>query len=308
MLTIDNEVVRDIAIKAIEDNLLKAQEATNGAIVIDESITKGNFLVTTLFDSIGDATRRDTAVQTPVTKKRLADLAKTDVKLYFKDLVFYTYTELAQAGADEKTVNVNLGEAIGAGVARWILQRALIVAIASISSEAGLVSTSATADIQLKDISKGLFAFGDRSENIVALVAPSMVVAGLLDTALGTTADQISYGATYNASIGTLNRPLWQVDSSALDDDGKPIVIGLAKGAIVISESEAIFFKQGEVLDEENVGVNMRTEGAYTLKIKGFSYDQSQGINPDDTVLGASASWSLVGDKKSSAGVLIKGA
>lgn len=307
-LTINNEVVRDIAIKSVEDNLLQAQTATNGAISIDESIHKGHFLSTTIFDAIGDISRRDITVQTPVTKKRLADLAKTDVKLYFKDLIFYTYTELAQAGADEKAVNVMLGEAIGRAVARWILERALIVTVASIGSEASLVTTAGTADITIQDISKGIFAFGDKAENIVALVSPSTVVAGLLDTALSTTADAISYGATYGATIGTLNRPLWQVDSSALDDGGKPIVIGLAKGSVVISESEKIFFKNGEVIDEENAGVNMRTEGAYTLKVKGFSYDQAQGVNPDDAILGASATWSLVGDKKACAGVLIKGA
>ena len=305
-LEINNESVRDLAILRIENNLTNAYNATNGAIVADESIMKGDFISTIVFDAIGDASRRDPTSTAEMTAKSLSDTSKTNVKLYFADLVAYTYTELARAGADDDEVTVNLGEAIGDGVTRWILERTLISTVAAIGSTEALVHTTDTAGINIKDINKGFFKFGDKSEKIVTIVASSIVVADLVDGALDSTADQISYGATYKSNIGTLGRALWQVDADALVDAGKNMVIGLVKGAVVISESELIQIWMDDDITKVNTKKNIKTEGAYTLDIKGFTYDQSQGINPEDAVLGATASWSLVGDRKNSAGVLIK--
>ncbi len=302
----NNEVITLIAIDAVKDKLLDAQTATGGAITIGQSIHKGDFLETLIFDALGDASRRDPAVDTAVTAKRLSNLEKTDVKLYFKELVFATYTELARYGTTMEAMQTGLGEAIGEAVARFILKKSIIALVAAISSEADSIHTTTTSGIiTVKDLNSGVFKFGDMSDDIKVFVAPSLVVSDLVGDAIDSTADQISYGGIYSGVTGTLGRTLWMVDSITLTT-GANKVLGLTVGAIVIDESEAIRFFSQESITNENAGVNLREEGAYTLKIKGFGYDQAQGLNPEDGVLGASASWGLVGDRKGSAGVLIQ--
>jgi hypothetical protein len=301
----NTEVVTLIAMDTIKDNLLLAQTATNGAIEVGSSIHKGDFLETTIFAALGEASRRDVTVDTPATAKRLSNLEKTDVKLYFKELVFATYTELARYGTSMEAMQTKLGEEIGDAVTRFILKRALISVVAAIGTEADSIHTTADATITINDLNSGVFKFGDQSDTIVTFVSPSIVVGGLVNGSLASSGDQISYGAVYKGETGTLGRAIWMVDSDALTTGVKK-VIGLTLGAILIDESEAIRFMTAESLDKENAGMYLREEGAYTIKLKGFTYVQTQGINPDDATLAAAASWDLVGDRKGSAGVLIK--
>ena len=300
----NNEVVTLIAIDAVKDNLLAAQAATKGAITVGESIHKGDFLERTIFANLGEASRRDPNVDTPATAKRLSNLQKNDVKLYFKELIFATYTELARYGTNMEAMQTKLGEEIGIAVARYILKKGLIALVASIGSESDLIHTAAAA-ITTTDLNEGVFKFGDMSEDIVVFVSPSLVMKDLINAGINSNADQISYGAVYSGEAGTLGRDIWKVDAEALTT-GVNKVLGLSYGAIVIEESEVIRFFSQESIVNENAGLNLREEGAYTLNVKGFSYVMTQGANPDDAILGATASWSLVGDKKGSAGVLIE--
>ncbi|MDM5264686.1 major capsid protein [Sulfurovum sp. XTW-4] len=305
-MVFNNEVVTLIAMDQIKDNLLMAQTATNGAIEVGESIHKGDFLQSTIFDSLGEASRRDPTVDTAATPKRLSNLEQTDVKLYFKELVFATYTELARYGTSMEAMQTKLGEEIGNAVTRYILKRALISLVAAIGTEADSVHTTSVLNtITINDLNMGVFKFGDKSADIVTFVSPSIVVSKLIDGSLNSSGDQISYGAVYQGETGTLGRSLWMVDSDALTTTVNK-VLGLAAGAIMIDESEAIRFFSQESVVNENAGMYLREEGAYTLKIKGFKYVSTQGANPTDATLGAAASWALVGDRKGSAGVLIK--
>jgi len=309
-IQIQNEVIQAVAIGQIKDTLLKAQQATQGAITIGKGIHKGDFKDETFFANFGNPERRDPNTQTAVTPNRLSTLEDTAVKLYFRDDVFVTMTELERYGTTLDSMNRGIGIQLGTAIARWAIQKSLIASVAAINSEAGLVNGDGTLDVDTAMLSGSMFKLGDMYEDVKVFVAPSQITGKLLGNAIGANTDQIAYGAVYDGTVGTLGRNIWTVDSPALSwDDGTEqghYTLGLTSGAVVVDESETIKMLNQLLTLESNAGYNFHSEGAYTVGVKGFTYDTAQGANPTDAILGASASWNLVDQIKGSAGVIAK--
>ncbi len=311
-LKIIDEVIQSVAIAQVKDTLLKAQEATGGAISIGKNIHKGDFKDETFLANFGNPTRRDPNTQTPVTPARLNTLEDSAVKLYFRDDVFVTKTELKRYGTSLETLNRDIGMQLGTAIARWSIQKALIASVGAITSQTGLIAGDGTGAPDVTLLNDAMFKLGDMYEEVRVFVAPSIVTSKLVGNAITSTADQIAYGAVYDASIGTLGRKLWTVDNPALGwadavaGTSGSYTIGLTEGAVVVDESEIVeVLSQLDTLNE-NAGYNFHSEGAYTVKVKGFSYVKTQGANPTDAVLGDTASWSLIDQLKGSAGVIAK--
>ena len=309
-IKIINEVIQATAIEQVKDTLLNAQKATGGAISIGQNIHKGDFEDTTFFDNFGNIQRRNPDTQTKVTPNRLDTLEDSNAKLYFRGDQFVTNTELKRYGTNLKTMNQTIGKQLGTAVARWAIQKALISFVGAITSQAGLIAGDGTENISVTALNNAMFKLGDNYEDVKTFVTPSLLTSVLMQNAINTTADQISYGAIYNAQVGTLGRNLWTVDNSSLNwDDGTNTghyALGLTQNAIKIDESELIdIITQIDTLNE-NAGTNFHIEGAYTVNVKGFSYNKAKGINPTDAILAKDTSWKLISQIKNSAGVIAK--
>lgn len=309
-LKIMDEVIQATAIEQVKDTLLQATKETGGVIGVGKNIHKGDFIEDIFFDNFGNIQRRDPNTQTAVTPERLSTLEDSSVKLYFRDDVFVTNTELKRYGTSMKNFNQKIGRQFGVNIARWAIQKGLIALIGAITSQAGLVEGDGTADISIGLLNSGMFKLGDSFEDVKSFVLPSVLTSTLMSNAISASTDQISYGAVYKAQIGTLGRNLWTVDSAALNwSDGTNsghYAIELTPNAISIDESELV-----EIITEvdtlkSNAGINFHIEGGYTLNVKGFSYNKAQGANPADSVLADNASWNLVSQLKNSAGVVVK--
>jgi len=304
-IKIYDEVIQATAVEAIKDALLEAEKATGGAITVGRNIHKGDFLERTFFANFGSPKRRDPNTQTAVTPDRLSTLEDAGVKLYFRDDVFATFTELERYGTDLKTFNKQIGKQLGTAVARWAIQKGIVSLIGAISSQSALVIGDGTAEPSVDLLNDAVWAFGDMSEDVKVFVAPSAVTYKLTKGAIASSTDPIAYGAVYKSEIGTLGRKLWTVDAAALTAGGNK-VLALTEGSVVVDESEAIkMLSQLDTLNE-NAGYNFHTEGAYTVDVKGFAYDKTAGANPDDSVLGADSSWNLISQLKNAAGALVK--
>lgn len=309
-LTIKDTVIQTEAIIGVKDNLENARSATAGAIQVGRNIHKGDFIDEFMFDEFGSIKRRDPNTQTPVTPERLSNLEDVAVKLYFKGDLFVTNTELERYGSSVKSMNRSIGKTIGRNISRWALNKGLIALVGAITSQSDLIAGDGTTDADISILNDAVFKLGDMNGDVVAFAAPSLVTHKLIGNAIGSTADQIAYGAVYNAQVGTLGRKLWTVDNSALNwvagDNSGHYTLGLVKGAVTIDESEVIKVLSNLDISQENSGYRFKAEGAYTVKVKGFKYNVAQGANPNDAVLGNNASWSLVKDVKHGAGVIAK--
>jgi len=305
-----DEVVQATAVDTIKDNLLKAQDATGGAISVGKGIHKGDFFDKTFFANFGNPTRRDPNTQTAVTPNTLSTLDDTIVKLYFKDDVFITKTQMKRYGSSLESFNAEVGRQLGSAISRWAIQKALIAGIGAITSQSELVAGDGTADPSVGILNESMFKLGDAYEDVKVFVAPSYGTYKLLGDAINSTADQISYGAVYDGTAGTLGRKLWTVDNAALNwvdgDNSGHYILGLTEGALSVDESEIVeILSQLDTLNS-NAGYNFHSEGGYSVKVKGFSYDKAQGANPTDAILADTASWDLISQIKQSAGVLAK--
>ena len=311
-LTIKDTVIQSEAVVGIKDNLMKAQESTDGAIVVGRNIHKGDFIDEYMFDDFGNIVRRDPNVDTAVTPERLANLEDVAVKLYFKGDLFMTNTELERYGSSVKNMNKQIGSVIGQKISRWALEKGLISLVGAITSQAGLIAGDGTTAADVALLNDAVFKLGDQNGDVVTFVAPSLVTHKLIGNAIGATADQIAYGAVYNSQIGTLGRKLWTVDNAALGwadataGTSGNYTLGLVKNAVTIDESEVVKILSDLDITQENSGYRFKAEGAYTVKVKGFAYNVAQGSNPTDAILGDTASWSLVKDIKHRAGVIAK--
>ncbi|BCD59628.1 MULTISPECIES: major capsid protein [unclassified Nitratiruptor] len=315
-IQIKDTVIQTTAIDSIRDNLLNAKTATGGAISVGRNIHKGDYIEETFFDDFGNIVRRDPTVDTAVTPERLSTSEDVAVKLYFRGDLFVTNTELERYGTTVKNMNSKIGNKIGEKISRWTIEKGLIALVAALTSRTELVAGDGTTAADVQTLADAVFKLGDMNEDVKVFVAPSMVAYQLLQNALNSTADQISYGAVYGAQIGTLGRKLWMVDNAALqwseDLNGDGVnengyyTLGLTPGAITIDESEVVKILSDLDITQENAGYRFKAEGAYTIKVKGFSYNKAQGINPSDSVLGSTASWTLVSDIKAAAGVVAK--
>ncbi len=309
-IAIKDTVIQTEAIIGVKDNLENARSATGGAIQVGRNIHKGDFVDEFMFDEFGQITRRDPNSTAAVTPERLSSLEDVAVKLYFKGDLFVTNTELERYGSSVKSMNKGIGSTIGRNISRWALNKALISVVGAITSQSTLIAGDGTADADVSILNDAVFKLGDQNGDVVAFATPSLVTHKLIGNAIASTADQIAYGAVYNAQVGTLGRKLWTVDNAALGwSDGTNsgnYTLGLVKGAVTIDESEVIKILSDLDIAQENSGYRFKAEGAYTVKVKGFAYNTAQGINPSDSVLADSASWSLIKDIKHGAGVVAK--
>jgi len=310
-IQIKDTVIQTEAIIGVKDNLEAAQTATQGAIQVGRNIHKGDFVNQTLFDEFGTIGRRDPNSDAAVTPERLNGLEDVAVKLYFKGDLFVTNTELERYGSSVSGMNKGIGATIGRNISRWALQKALIALTGAITSQSGLIAGNGTTNADVGILNDAVFNLGDVNGDVVAFAAPSLVTHKLIGNALSSTADKISYGAVYDAQVGTLGRSLWTVDNPALGwDDGAGntgnYTLGLVKNAVTIDESEIIKILSDLDLTQENSGYRFKAEGAYTVNVKGFAYNSAQGINPTDSILANTASWNLIKDIKHGAGVIAK--
>lgn len=311
-LTIKDTVIQSEAIIGVKDNLENARSATAGAIQVGRNIHKGDFIDEFMFDEFGQITRRDPSSTAAVTPERLTNLEDVAVKLYFKGDLFVTNTELERYGSTVKSMNKGIGSTIGRNISRWALNKALISLVGAITSQTSLIAGDGTANADVSILNDAVFKLGDQNGDVVAFAAPSLVTHKLIGNAITSTADQIAYGAVYNAQVGTLGRQLWTVDNAALGwsdataGTSGNYTLGLVKGAVTIDESEVIKILSDLDITQENSGYRFKAEGAYTVKVKGFAYNTAQGINPTDAILGDAASWNLIKDIKHGAGVIAK--
>lgn len=301
---IDDEVVKGTAIETVKDNLLNAMTATQGAITVGQNIHKGDFIHDYEFQNLGEVDRRDPTSTADATAYSLNSIESVGVKLYFGKNYFQTLTEAKRYGTTPETISLAIGQALGNSVTRFAINKGLVAATAAILSQPDLVAGDGTGDPTPEILNDAVWKLGDVAEDVVAFVSPSVATSRLIGAEMQKYGSQVSYGTVYQGVPGTLGRSIWTVDSQALVS-GK-VILGLTAGAVTVDESEAIEFLSQLDLSKENAGNWIKTEGAYTVQIKGFKYDVTAGMNPDDSVLGAPANWSLVDQLKNAAGVAAK--
>ena len=303
-LNINDAFVAEVAIERIKDNLLAYEKFTNGAITVGTNIHSGDALSRDFFGNLGEADRRDPDLNDPKTPTRLTSVTQTSPKLFFSKLVFKTLTEIERSGRANASVDEAIGMALGDVVSRWGLNKGITSAIGGITGQGDLVAGDGTAAATVELLNDAIWKLGDVSGDVVCFVAPGLAMHQITGQQL-TLGSAVQYGMVYEGTPGTLGRTIWALDHAGLVSSG--VVLGLVEGGVTIDESEAVKMVSDLVTGQENLGYNFQTEGAYTVSLKGLSWNvQLGGHNPDDATLIDGANWLLVDQLKNAAGVAAK--
>lgn len=293
-------------------------EASNGAITLSARQEIGEAAHETAFRNIASlVTRRDTTAVTDATSQKLTNSEKTRIKLDRKiGPVDNTLSGFIKIGMSEAEMQVVVGEQAAVAMAVDMLDTSLLAARAAISTASGgTFMHDVDAVASSSGLVKALYKAGDRADRIVCWVMHSFVYAQLIENQLAANIDGVSNFNLATATPVTLNRPVIVTDSASLVvADGKALgndhyySFGLTASALECLNSE----EENVILDiitgKENLIARIQGEYAYSLGMKGFSYDLTNGgANPNSTAIGTGTNWDLIVDSlKDGPGVIMR--
>lgn len=275
----------------------------------------GDFAQEAFFqEEANTVTRRDITSNSAVTPSELDSVDRVGVKLYRKSVFEKKLTDIKRIGYTPEQYSFIVGQQIAKSKMVDMLNTGLIGLTTAIATESGQVDdiTAESPNTANYDAIPGtLQLFGDAAPRLRHVLGHSKPIHDLLGDSFTVETDNVAGTGINNGSIPSLGRTLSMTDSGSLiTADGVSSGVDsystlfLAENALVLEQSEQEIMHSEIVSLKENLTVVIQVEWAYTLFVKGFTFDETSGANPADAALGTAGNWSLVAsDKRNSAGV-----
>jgi hypothetical protein len=171
--------------------------------------------------------------------------------------------------------------------------------------------TGATPDtLNLTALIEGKYKMGDAADNIVAWIAHSLSLRQYEINNAANTTMLFNFG-NVNVKQDTDGRPFVISDIASLFTDATPdvaYILGLVPGAIEITLNNDMRTETVTQIGIANPVVSKQSTWSWNLKLKGFTWDRSNGQEaPTNAALFTSSNWDkIASDIKDLAGVLIK--
>lgn len=306
--------------ETVQQSAIQMNEGSAGTIRMVSVNQKGEFERESFFSNVdGLVSRRDNTSIADIPDLDMAQGEFVSVKLNTKiGPVAKTLDAFKKIGEDPRLMSFSLGSMYGVDITLDYLNTGLLGARAAMESVgSGMVLDIAGSAEDNKKLSyeylvRGLAKMGDRASRVRAWVMHSKTYYDLMEGAIADKVTNVADVAIYQATVGSLGRPVLVTDSPSLitagtDPETDPDVyhvLGLTDDAIQINQSEDSTIYSEIVTGKESLLMRLQGETAHTIGIKGFEY--VGGANPDDAELGAPASFSYsMGDVKSGPGFMI---
>lgn len=312
---IDQEQFFGGMVETATQNANVFNEASRGAIRMVTRAHLGEYEQESFFQRSGSrVSRRDPSATTAVADGKLTQDEFIRVKLNKRlGPVSQTRDAFRKIGMDPAEISAILGEQFGPDVMVDMVNAALRACRAAMGGESANKHDATDGTVQTADLTGGLRQFGDKAQEIAVWVAHSKVAFDLLEDQQANL-KEIAGFTVIEGNTATLGRPMILSDSDALITvDGVSTgvdayhTLGLVAGGVEVLESEEREVVSDLVTGEENIRVRIQGEYAYSVGIRGFKWDTTNGgANPTDAALGTSTNWDKIAeDKKSLAGVII---
>lgn len=297
--------------------------ASQGAINIISRPRMGEVDYESFFpsDTAGFISRRDPASVADAADTGLTQSEDSGVKVNRKiGPVATTLDSLKKiqkgGGYDEDALNFAVGVQAAKGAQLEMCNTALRALRSSLVNQAAVyVNASADAGLTSTHLVDGLAKFGDAAGRITLWVMHSKTYFDLVKDQITQKIEGLTNFVMAGATPATMNRPVLVTDSpSLIVADGISAgvnayhVLGLTHGAFTIEDSEEETIASEIALGKENLIVRMQGEYAYNIRMKGYTWDVSNGgVNPSDTAIGTGTNWDKTAtDYKNTAGVVIR--
>ncbi|WP_448506610.1 major capsid protein [Immundisolibacter sp.] len=302
--------------EVIEQNSNAFNAASNGAIVLQPERLIGDFEKESFIKSIsGLVSRRNIASVSAAADLAVVQGENVAVKINRKiGPVAQTLDAFRKIGmsVDAQTLSFMLGEQVGKAVMTDYINTAVLGARAALNATTAVLHDySATGTITHGQMVVGMSKLGDASSRIAAFVMHSKPYHDLMGQAIADKVYEVAGAAIYGGTVATFGRPVVVLDAPALMTSGTPNkydTLGLVPEAVTVRESEERTIENQIITGLENLVVRMQGEYAFSLGVKGYTWDVTNGgVNPDDTALALGTNWDQTAtDKRSLAGIIIK--
>ncbi|MCL8323717.1 Ig domain-containing protein [Providencia thailandensis] len=302
-LVIYNDLAQTAFLERRQDNLAVFNQASNGAIVLDNLFIEGDFRKRAFYQIGGSIEHRDVNSTDTVENKKIGAGESVDVKAPWKYGPYATTEEaFKRRGRDVSEFSELVGTDAADASLEGYIKYSLAALGAAIGNNKKMVVTADIATDGKKTLTKGLRKYGDKFNRVNLFVMHSTTYFDIVDQAIDNKVYEEAGVVIYGGQPGTLGKPVLVTDTAPVD-----AIFGLVPGAVTITESQEPTFRSYEINDKENLEIGYRGEGVVNVGVLGYSWDESKGKNPDLTQLGTAGNWKKhFTSNKLTAGVMIK--
>lgn len=309
--TVFNEYIVPATMETFAEQVRLFNGASNGAIVLDASNFRGDFIEQAFFDSLMGAQRRVDRYtpNTEVESTEITDHTQSGVKVAggFGPIVYEpsTMTWLNEPTARGiEIASRNFAEALLYDQ----VNTALNATIAAISGNADAIYGDVAEELTYDVINMAHARFGAASGNIIVDVMNGLQYHKFISKNLNNPNQLFQAGNVQIVDI--LGKKVVVVDAPGLTaPDGTQRVVGLTRGAVTVSDSGDIITNVDTKNGKQRIETTFQADYTFTLGIKGYSWDQTTGgKSPLDAEISTAANWDRIASSiKSTAGVLAVG-
>lgn len=298
--------------ESVVTNTRVFNEASNNALRLVPGTHEGHYQKESFLKRISSfVTRRDITSVSAATDLAMTMGENVRVKINRKiGPIAQTLDAWRKVGRDPSTMSLILGQMVGQEVLEDYVRTAIKAAAAAIRANTAMVVADTGAVITQANLAAGLAKFGDQASKILCWVMHSKPYFDLVSAQVtpATTIAQIGALAVIEGSVPTLGRPVVVVDAPDLtfvDTTQDYVTLGLVEDGVLVIESEQREIVSDTVTGLENLVGRVQGEYAFSLGVKGFTWDVTNGgANPADAAIATGTNWDQVAtDDKQTAGV-----
>lgn len=306
--------------ETLDQNVDVFNANSGGALELITEGSTSDFQKTRFVDRFSNLSkRRDDTSNSSVTPEALTQSDHIDVRVKRRtDPIQQTIDSLRDAGLSEEEMSVIIGNQAGEDIAKDYTDTSILCLVAALQGETETYldksgSSSNTLDNAL--MNEGLGKFGDRRQALSVAIMHSKAFEDLVGNNVSSSGDQVEFATIYGEDVGSFGRTIIVTDSSELvETDGISTgtdsykTLLLQEMAFQVQETRTMEMFDDLKTGNENVSVEMQGEHDFTLSMKGFTWDETNGgRNPTDSALGTASNWDpVVNNYKDFPGVVIE--
>lgn len=310
-----DELLRTILVETIAQNVGVLAENGNSINVVTNA-QEGNYVKTAFFDRpSGGVARRDPASTALLTPAKITQDEHIGVKLNRKYGPFgMTLDSFRKIGGTAEDFTEFLGRNLAEEMTKEMLNTTVAALVAAIRNNSGVVhdhaALGANKTASIDALLKGQAKFGDAWGRLVNWVNNSAVLHALMQNQAATAVGNVADITIINGGASTVGKPMFATDAPAFTTAGTPgeyHILGLVENAALVEVSEDVFVATDMEVLNDNLPLVYHGIWAYTLTMKGYSWDITNGgANPADSAVATGSNWDkVVASDKDTAGIAI---
>ena len=310
-MVVFNTQTQVVATETVAQYLNTFNQASGGTLLLGSQSNLGDYVEEASYKAIASlVSRRDAYGTGTLTTKALQQLKDVAVKVDQSiGPVEWTVEQFARLLKNEEEAGLIIGEQAAEAMIQDYLNTISGCLVGAIGNQAALVNDySATGTAKLVELNNAAGKFGDRQMSLQAWLMHSKVFTDLTNEAITNTSQLYNVGNIRVMQDG-LGRRYVVTDAPALTVAGSPDkfnTVGLVAGGAMVETQPLLTMTQPKA-DQENMGTIWKGESSFTVGLKGYTWDTTNGgKSPTDAELATGSNWDLIASStKDTAGVML---